>query len=157
MFKHLVTLRAAEEVDEPIFLHIFLNSSLNLQNIPISDNAKSVLVRQQFLAEQYFLNTHFPNTDVSVIFLNEHPIGRLNVNRGQESYRILAIALLPEFRRRGIGRSLIKDILEEAANFRKKVYLQVGWHNGSARALYEQLGFEMVEDKGVYCEMQWTP
>ncbi|BAU26759.1 ribosomal protein S18 acetylase RimI-like enzyme [Aneurinibacillus soli] len=157
MFEHVVTLRTVEEVDETILLHLFFNSSSDLQNMPIPDDAKSVLVRQQFLAEQYFLKTHFPDADVCVIFLNEQPIGRLNVHRGQEAYRILAIALLPEFRSMGIGRSLLEDILQEAAKCRKKVCLQVAWHNGLARALYERLGFEMVEDKGVYCEMQWTP
>lgn len=157
MFEHVVTLRTVEEVDETILLHLFFNSSPDLQNMPIPDDAKSVLVRQQFLAEQYFLKTHFPDADVRVIFLNEQPIGRLNVHRGQEVYRILAIVLLPEFRSMGIGRSLLEDILHEAANCRKKVCLQVAWHNGSARALYERLGFEMVEDKGVYYEMQWTP
>ncbi|MBN6186366.1 GNAT family N-acetyltransferase [Aneurinibacillus sp. BA2021] len=157
MFEHVVTLRTVEEVDETILLHLFFNSSPDLQSMPIPDDIKNVLVRQQFLAEQHFLKTHFPDADVCVISLNGHIIGRLNMHRGQKAYRILAMALLPEFRNRGIGRKLLEDILQEAANCKKKVCLQVAWHNGSARALYEQLGFKVVEDKGVYYEMQWTP
>ncbi|MFT9848536.1 GNAT family N-acetyltransferase [Aneurinibacillus sp. REN35] len=138
-------------------MNLFFNSSSDLQNIPIPDDAKNILIRQQFLAEQHFLKTHFPDADVGVIFWNEYPIGRLHVYRGQEAYRILAIALLPEFRNRGIGSSLLEGILQEATASKKKVCLQVAWHNGLARAFYERIGFEMVEDKGVYYEMQWIP
>jgi ribosomal protein S18 acetylase RimI-like enzyme len=66
------------------------------------------------------------------------------------------IALLPEHRNKGIGRYLIKEVMNEAYKAGKSVQLQVAWYNYAAKSLYERLGFFVIEDKGVGCEMQWN-
>ena len=60
----------------------------------------------------------------------------------------LAIALLPEWRGRGIGGALLRALLEALARsgFRR-ASLSVQKANRAAR-LYGRLGFEVVEDKG---------
>jgi ribosomal-protein-alanine N-acetyltransferase len=53
------------------------------------------------------------------------------------------MAVLPEARRRGLGRWLLDAALAEAARRgAKRVYLEVRESNGTARSLYEKAGFE---------------
>jgi len=78
------------------------------------------------------------------------------VDRSDAEMRIMDIALLPEFRGRGIGRTLMEELLAEA----KAAGLPVGLHveaTNAAKRLYERLGFRVVEDVGVYERMEWAP
>jgi ribosomal-protein-alanine N-acetyltransferase len=53
------------------------------------------------------------------------------------------MAVLPEARRRGLGRWLLDAALAEAARRgARRVYLEVRESNGAARGLYERAGFE---------------
>ena len=58
-----------------------------------------------------------------------------------EELEILNLAVDPPFRRRGVARSLITQLL---ANFRGNVYLEVRQSNIAARKLYHSLGFETI-------------
>ena len=55
------------------------------------------------------------------------------------------MAVLPEVRRRGLGRWLLDGALAEAAHRgAKRVYLEVRESNAAARSLYERAGFEVA-------------
>jgi len=60
---------------------------------------------------------------------------------------IISIAVLPEFRRRGIGRSLMNEALRRLKEIYKvkEVYLEVRVSNYPAISLYEKLGFKKVK------------
>ena len=61
------------------------------------------------------------------------PIGRLYIDRGEDDIRITDIALLPQFRGRGIGRMLIGEcILAEGRGTGKRVTIYVEHYNPSA-------------------------
>jgi ribosomal protein S18 acetylase RimI-like enzyme len=153
-----LTLRRIENQDESFLLTLFFDSHPELTSIPgLDDATKNMMIRQQFLAESHFLTTQYPDADLHLIIGDGQPIGKLFVNRGPDEYRILVIAVLSEYRNRGIGRRLLEDVLQEAKQVQKRVRLQVMWFNDAARSLYMKLGFEVLEEKGVYCEMQWTP
>lgn len=53
--------------------------------------------------------------------------------------RIMNIAVHPEYRQQGIGRTLMKAVIEPRADV--SVVLMVQEENSAARALYTQLGF----------------
>ncbi len=58
---------------------------------------------------------------------------------------LLNIAVLPEFRKRGIGRALLQRLLEEAEDRGcEAMFLEVRVSNGAAVALYEGRGFQRV-------------
>ncbi len=89
-----------------------------------------------------------------MIELDQMPIGRHYNDRGDDDIRITDIALLPEFRGRGIGRMLMEEILEESRTTRKRVTIHVE-HDNPARHLYDRLGFRHVDTNGVYHLMEW--
>jgi len=66
------------------------------------------------------------------------------------------IALLPEYRGRGVGGALLADLMAEASAGAKPLTIHVERFNRALR-LYERLGFVPVADKGVYLLLQWSP
>ena len=84
------------------------------------------------------------------------PVGRLYVARWQDEIRIVDIALLPPYRNTGLGTTILRDLLAEAAVAHKPVRIHVEKFNPALR-LYERLGFVPIADKGVYLFMEWTP
>ena len=69
---------------------------------------------------------------------------------------VIDIALLPEFRGRGIGAALLRELMDEAASAGRAVSIYVEESN-RAQSLYRRLGFEPVGTHGVYLLMRWRP
>lgn len=61
----------------------------------------------------------------------------------------MGVALLPEYRGRGVGTALLKHLLEEARGRYPAISLSVSPHNPAMR-LYERLGFETVEIRSTH-------
>lgn len=153
-----VALRPQQPEDELFVFRLFAAGRPDLEWITgISQDRKQELLIRQFRCEQEQLRKDYPDAKYSIILRAGNPVGRLYLHRGKEEYRILIITLAPEYRGRGIGGNLIKNVLLEAFAANKPVGLQVAWYNHAARALYERTGFRVAEDTGVYCEMQWLP
>jgi Acetyltransferases len=85
-----------------------------------------------------------------IIFLNQLPIGLLKINRTAEKTEVLQLQIDPELQGRGVGRSILKNILDEASETGKTVSLSVLKTN-KAQQLYSSLGFQIVgEDEHSY-------
>jgi ribosomal-protein-alanine N-acetyltransferase len=57
----------------------------------------------------------------------------------EDEHELLNLAVLPEFRRRGIGRSLLQPLLADLPGV---LYLEVRESNGTARKFYQSMGFQ---------------
>jgi predicted GNAT family acetyltransferase len=93
-----------------------------------------------------------------VIELEGQRIGRLYVAEleaeQKAELRLMDVALLPEYRNRGMGGALVRELLDEAAAAGRLVSLHVE-ENNPARRLYQRLGFRDVDDVSFYKLMQW--
>jgi ribosomal-protein-alanine acetyltransferase len=70
-------------------------------------------------------------------------------NSGEGDIQTLAVA--PEARRHGLGRTLVTALLAEAASRgAHEVFLEVRADNPNARALYDSLGFEQIAVRAKY-------
>jgi ribosomal protein S18 acetylase RimI-like enzyme len=117
---------------------------------------KDNFLRMQFRAQDKYYKEIYPEAQFQIIHLDDKPIGRLYTHRRVNEIRIIDIALLPEFRKRGIGSTLLQEVLEEAKERNLPVSIHVERFNPAIR-LYERLGFHQVEDQGVYYLMEWIP
>ena len=69
-------------------------------------------------------------------------VGYAIVSRYVDAWHVMNIAVVPEFRRRGIGRSLLERLFEVTASDPRRGYtLEVRVSNLHAIRLYERLGF----------------
>jgi ribosomal protein S18 acetylase RimI-like enzyme len=119
-----------------------------------SEAQKAVFCRSQFDAQSAYYEENYPRAAFQIIERNGWPVGRLYVDRWEKEIRIVDITLLPEFRGSGIGTKLLHNLQEEARSAGKSLTIHVERFN-RALGLYQRLGFEQVEDKGVYLLMKW--
>lgn len=111
---------------------------------------KEAFLRQQFQAQDsYYRQTFTSATHDLILDAEGHALGRLYVNREEDLILVVDIALLPAHRGKGIGTRLLKEILNEADAAGKPVQIHVERFN-RARGLYERLGFQQIEDQGIY-------
>jgi len=119
-----------------------------------SDEDKAVFCRGQFDAQSAHYRENYPGASLQIIERDGVSIGRLYVAHWEREIRIMDIALLPEHRGSGIGTKLLRDLQEEARSAGKSLTIHVERFNPALR-LYQQLGFQQIEDKGVYLLMEW--
>ena len=117
---------------------------------------KKQFLRMQFRAQHQFYHEHFVEPDFLMILLREKAIGRIYIDRRHNELTLAEITLLPEYRDRGIGSIFIQDLMAEASEKGLPVRLHVE-HFNRARSLYTRLGFQHLEDKGVYFHLEWRP
>ena len=112
-------------------------------------------LQMQFDAQDAHYRQHYPDALWLVIQLGVAPVGRLYLEDRERELRIIDIALLPEFRGRGWGEAILRDLMEAAAETGRGVSIHVEKTNPAMR-LYRRLGFRTTEEKGVYDLMEWV-
>ncbi len=117
---------------------------------------KDAFLRMQFEAQSQYYREHYKNADLSVILVGQEPAGRLYLHRRRTEIRLMDIALLPGFRGRGVGTAILNALFGEAEREGKRVTIHVESFNPAMR-LYERLGFERLEERGVYWFLEWRP
>ncbi len=127
-----------------------------LAPVPWSDEQKESFLRFQFDAQHRYYQEHFPDADYLVIERRERPIGRLYLDRRPDEHRLIDIALVPGSRGAGIGGAILRDLQEEAGAAGKPLRIHVERNNPALR-LYARLGFEPLEEQGIYYLMEWRP
>ncbi|MEI7487432.1 MAG: GNAT family N-acetyltransferase [Chryseobacterium sp.] len=81
----------------------------------------------------------------NIISLDNEPIGLLKLNKESDKTEVLQIQIDPKMQGKGIGKTILKDIIEEAKTLHKPVVLSVLKTN-KAQNLYSSLGFKIVEE-----------
>ena len=114
-----------------------------------SEDERRTFLAEQFKAQHAHYMTHYPDADWLVIIHQRERIGRLYLERWPTQHRIIDIALTPKERGNGFGAAILNDLIDEASEAGKTVSIHVE-KNNPAKRLYERLGFEAREDKGVY-------
>ena len=127
-----------------------------LAHVPWDDATRRAFVEQQFAAQDEHYRQNYPGATLDVVELGGEPAGRLYVHRGPSDIRIMDIALAPPFRGRGIGTELLRGLMAEADESRRKLSIHVEMNN-RARNLYERLGFRPAGEHGVYVLLERPP
>lgn len=152
-----VGLRPARDRDRAFLERLYVSTRVEeLAPVPWSDDQKRAFLAQQFHAQSVDYARNYPGAAFQVVEVDGRSAGRLIVDRRDDELHIVDIALLPEFRGRGVGSGLLGELLDEAdrAGVRTTIYVE---HENRAQALYRRLGFGPVDDTGVYFLMERSP
>ena len=150
-----ISLRPLREDDLPFIYRVYASTrEEELSVVPWSEEQKEDFLRMQFEAQHAYYQEQFPGASFDLILVDGQQVGRLYVDRRRDEIRIIDIALLPERRGAGTGTALLQELLQEAVDAGKPVRIHVE-SNNPAMALYERLGFKMIEDLGVYHLMEY--
>jgi GNAT superfamily N-acetyltransferase len=153
-----LTLRSVTKEDEPLLLEVYASTRADeLAQVEWQEGQKETFVRWQFDLQRREYDARFPDARYQVILIDGEPAGRIWVGEDDEQIRLLDIALLPQFQRRGAGTLLLKRLMKEAANAGKLLRHMVFVLNNEAHRFYERLGFVVIEDLGAYKHMEYRP
>jgi GNAT superfamily N-acetyltransferase len=151
----MISLRPITPEDVPFLAGVY--ASTRAEELAVtgwSDEEKAVFCQRQFDAQSAHYRENYPGASLQIIEREGVAIGRLYVAHWERQIRIMDIALLPEHRGAGIGTKLLRDLQEEARSAGKSLTIHVERFN-PALQLYQRLGFQQIEDKGVYLLMRW--
>jgi ribosomal protein S18 acetylase RimI-like enzyme len=151
------TLRPIAPEDRDFLFRVYASTREEELALTSWDEAqKRAFLESQFAAQDAWYHERYPGATLDVVLAEGVPAGRLYVHRREREIRLMDIALLPEFRRSGLGTALLRGLFAEAAAGGKTVTIHVEAYN-PARNLYERLGFRKIGEHGVYHLMEWTP
>jgi ribosomal protein S18 acetylase RimI-like enzyme len=153
-----VELRAVTENDDHFLLSVYASTRADeLSQAEWAEGQKEMFLRWQFDLQRREYDGRFPDAAYNVILVDQQPAGRIWVGSDDEQIRLLDIALLPEFQNRGVGTSLLRRLIDQAAQAGKVLRHMVFVLNNNAERFYERLGFTIIEDLGAYKHMEWRP
>jgi len=148
--------RPVADSDLPFLYRVYASTRAEeLAPLPWSEDQKAAFLTQQFNAQHVEYRRNHPDADWLVILRAGEAIGRLYVDRTAREYNVIDIALLPARRGAGLGGAIMRDLMDEAAAVRKPLTIYVEKFNPALR-LYRRLGFQTIEDNGVYDLMRWS-
>jgi ribosomal protein S18 acetylase RimI-like enzyme len=152
-----VVLRPVTAADRGFLLEVYAASRQEeLDLVAWAPGARESFLEMQFDAQDRDYRHHNAEGSFDVVEVDGRPAGRLYVDRRPGDLRVVDIALLPQFRGRGIGEGLLTELQRQAAEESRIVSIHVEVHNRAA-GLYERLGFVVAEELGVYRRMEWSP
>ena len=151
------SLRREEPQDERFLIALYASTrEAELARVPWTEAQKAEFLRSQFALQRAHYRTYYPDADFCIIETDGRSIGRLYVHRSAQEIRLMDIALLPIWRRRGIGGALLQALLQEAKAAKLPVTLHVEPGN-PARRLYLRAGFRPAAELGFYERLVWLP
>ena len=151
-------LRPARDSDRALLYEVYASTRADeLAVVPWDEPTKNAFLTHQFEAQDVHYKQHYPDASFDLIEVDGAAAGRLYVDRREDEIRIIDIALLPRFRGRGIGATLLRELIDEADGSGHKLSIHVEREN-RARTLYERLGFTVAaDDGGIYLLMERAP
>jgi ribosomal protein S18 acetylase RimI-like enzyme len=148
-----ITLRPATAEDEAFLYELYAST----RAAEVAAWGWTPAQAQQFLQMQFRAQrgyAAYPGATEQIIEWEGQSVGHWMVGRSADEIRLIDIALLPEYQRRGFGTSLLKDLQRTARDERKPIRLHVAYGN-PARLWYERHGFKLLAERGAHELMEW--
>lgn len=120
------------------------------------EEEERLFIQNQFLCQQNSYEIQYPNLDKQLIIYNGQQVGYIYIHRDDKKITIVDLAILKEFRNKGIGKEQILFIQSVAKAANLPIQLSV-FNNNPAVILYIKLGFKEVSCNELYHRMEWRP
>jgi ribosomal protein S18 acetylase RimI-like enzyme len=152
-----LTLRPARGEDAAFLLEVYKSSrGEDLRELGWDENRVAEFLDMQYEAQRTFDDQDYAQANDAVILSAGERAGRLLVDSRENEIRCVDLALLPEFRDRGLGTLILRRLQRDATEANKPLRLQVIRYS-RAVGLFERLGFVRTSETGTHFQMEWKP
>lgn len=152
-----ITIRPATEADADFLYAVYYGTRRDeVAAFGWDDGQADAFLRMQYTMQTRSYQMQYPAAGNSVIILDQLPAGRMLVDRGAGQILLIDIAVLPEYRKRGMATHVIGQLQDESAAGGKPVVLMVDKGNLPALSLYRSLGFDITAETDLMYEMKWA-
>lgn len=150
-------LRLAEADDEEFFWQLYvLQQSGFIQSLGWDATQQKIFLQMQYRARNGSYAMAYPHANDAVLCgLDGTAMGRLLTEETASDLHIIDFALLPQYRSKGIGSQVLRDLQARCRKEARKIKLHVPCDNPASR-LYTRMGFRLIEQNGVYAQMEWA-
>ena len=155
MVRIRLRLRPVEPRDRSFLYDVFCSTRPDVSRSNLPEAEKEYFLRMQFHAQDTHYRAACPEAQFAVVCLGNKKIGRIYTDRRRDEIRIMDIALMPEFRGRGFGSQLVKDVIAEAGLSRKAVRIHVELDSRQIQ-FYQRLGFVKIKEVPPRQLMEWS-
>ena len=151
------SLRLITDSDRPFLKKVYYSTrETELDSIPWTQDEKDKFIEFQFNAQHNYFLSAYKGVEFLIIVVNNSKMGRLYLWKTERQIRIVDIALLPEFRNKGIGTKILNDLIDESESTGTKLTIHVK-HDNPALSFYERLGFNQNDDDGLIYYLERIP
>jgi ribosomal protein S18 acetylase RimI-like enzyme len=150
-----VALRPATPEDRDLLYRVYASTrSDEFAALDWDEGTVAALLRSQFEIQDRAYREKYPAASFSIVVVDDVSAGRMYVADRPEAIRLIDIELLSDYRGRGIGTRLIRELQDRARSGGRTLRLSVARTN-RAHALYRRLGFREVAGNDAYVELEW--
>jgi GNAT superfamily N-acetyltransferase len=151
-----VDLRAARAEDEAFLLQVYASTRTDeMALVPWTEEQKAAFLLFQFEAQRSHYQNYYLAAQTWIILREGIPIGRMIVDDSGPEILLMDVALLPAYRRAGIGTCLLRALQDYAVQISHPIRLHVEFFN-PALHLYDRMGFVPKGQSGISIEMIWS-
>ncbi len=145
------------ESDEPFLSNFYaLTRAPELSVVPWSDDQKRAFLQSQFEAQNRYYRERYPNASFEIIKINDRAVGRFYHAELADEIRIIDLAFLPEDFDEKIFIELVREILQKGEQAGKPVRTFLENFDPTTE-IFRNLGFEKIEEHGIYFLWQFKP
>ncbi len=153
----MIELRPVEKKDDSFIETVYRSTREDeLKTTNWTEQQKKAFIIMQSMAQLAEYKIKFPGAAFRIIIYNKQDAGRFYTWENEDEIRLIDITLLPQFRGKGIGTSLLQKLIKRSDKVQKKISLHVEPGN-PALQLYRRLGFIHIKNNGRHYYMEKDP
>jgi GNAT superfamily N-acetyltransferase len=158
VFQHAtVALRPETAEDHSFLRELFLSVREEASGFRHLDPAKrTAVLEQQFAWQHEQYHAANPHGWFTIVTVSGKPVGRLYLDQRPDTFHIIDLSLLTEYRGHGIGAQLLKNVQAEATRTQLPIRLWVVADH-LARSFYDRLGFRQIGSNDDRLHLEWQP
>ncbi|MGB7203490.1 MAG: GNAT family N-acetyltransferase [Pyrinomonadaceae bacterium] len=151
-----ITLRPATDEDREFLYEVYCSTRHSeVAQFGWDEVQNSAFLRMQFDMRERAYRMQSPAAEYSIIMFGTEHAGSMITESTDEKIVLIDIAVLPQYKRNGIAKHLIRQLQNVAAALGRPVVLHVDKLNSNALKLYKTLGFIISADNELMYEMEW--
>lgn len=153
---HPIGARAPADGDAALLARLYASTRMDLHSVTADPAFVAALVAMQQRLQAAGYRNDFPAASYLLLEYGGAPCGRIVVDAGAQSLRLVDIALLPDMRGQGLGSAVLRALQACAAQHGLPLALSVHHSNPRARRLYLAHGFRTHATNALSEQMMWN-
>jgi GNAT superfamily N-acetyltransferase len=133
----------------------YQSRAAELAAVAWSEADKKTFLDSQFDLQHHHYLTYYAEANFLIIEHQSMPIGRFYLLQQEDTFLVVDISLVSEWRNQGIGSILIRYAQKLAQEAQAALQLHVEQRNQAAYRLYQRLGFVHIGVEGSHIKMHW--
>lgn len=146
-----------ETTDQEFLNDLYRDSRADLADMPMPPSVVQQMIKMQQMSQAQGIQSAYPKALSWLILRHADSVGRIVVDVGESTIRLIDIAVMSGWRQRGIATQILHGLQVLASAESKSMCLAVQCNNLGARRIYQRAGFTVCSSDGLFDQMTWNP